>query len=348
MTSLTPTQRRTAAYCLGASILYGFSNYLSGKFNLPGCSFAELRPQIVLPMFMGIMYGPVAGFAVGCLGDSLGYTFAGHSPLHAWNWSIGNGLIGMIPGFCALLGVRRIKSIRDFEIMLGLVILASSLPILFAIGLDSLRYVNLSFYDATYTLFFPIFITDAVWGVLLLPAMLLRAKRLIVTIETRTMLMVTYMTVLAVLGTYAASIFTTWDRKGPAALVVADLYTVGIVSLIVLILALAVSAYFARRLTSPVVCLTDAAGAIAKGDYSPSPALEQVSRREDELGQLAGVFRRMSEQVHQREQGLRQEVRELKIEIDRSKQQQEVAKITGSDYFKNLRIKAKRLRNQND
>ncbi|MEJ2209340.1 MAG: response regulator [Anaerolineae bacterium] len=47
-----------------------------------------------------------------------------------------------------------------------------------------------------------------------------------------------------------------------------------------------------------------------------------------------------------REAALRQEVRALKIEIDESKRQKQVAEITETDYFQQLREKARRLRDK--
>ena len=89
---------KTILVCLVAGILYGCFNFISGCIHPPGCSFVELRPQVALPMFAGLVYGPIAGFVVGCLGDRTGYALQGLGIFHAWNWSIGNGFIGMIPG----------------------------------------------------------------------------------------------------------------------------------------------------------------------------------------------------------------------------------------------------------
>ncbi len=132
-------------------IIYGFFNYISGKINLPGCSFIELRPQVALPMFIGFLYGPLAGFVVGTLGDRLGYTFQGLSMFHAWNWSIGNGFIGMIPGFINYRKTKYIKTLLDFQFMAILIILASSLPIFFASFIDTLL-LNISYSKSLYTL----------------------------------------------------------------------------------------------------------------------------------------------------------------------------------------------------
>jgi methyl-accepting chemotaxis protein len=74
--------------------------------------------------------------------------------------------------------------------------------------------------------------------------------------------------------------------------------------------------------------------------------LGKVAERGDELGQLAKVFRQMAENVIKRERQLKQQVRELKIEIDHIKRAQQVEEITGTDYFQNLQSKAKELRDK--
>ena len=72
--------------------------------------------------------------------------------------------------------------------------------------------------------------------------------------------------------------------------------------------------------------------------------LTAVARRADELGQLGRVFERMAAEVYAREQRLRQQVQELRIQIDEAKKDRQVAEITESDYFKDLQKKAKELR----
>ncbi len=69
-----------------------------------------------------------------------------------------------------------------------------------------------------------------------------------------------------------------------------------------------------------------------------------MASRSDALGQLARTFQRMAREVQAREERLRQEVRELRIEIDASRQERQVAEITETDYFQSLRSRAAELR----
>jgi hypothetical protein len=47
-----------------------------------------------------------------------------------------------------------------------------------------------------------------------------------------------------------------------------------------------------------------------------------------------------------REQSLRQEIQQLRIEIDENKRQEQVNEIVDSDFFQDLRAKARNLRNR--
>ncbi len=91
--------------------------------------------------------------------------------------------------------------------------------------------------------------------------------------------------------------------------------------------------------------VTSAAVAVEAGIYEPD-SLDEVARRTDELGQLARIFQRMVQQVYLREQNLRQQVAELRIEIDEVKKANQVAEITETDYFQQLQQKAKILRSE--
>lgn len=86
-----------------------------------------------------------------------------------------------------------------------------------------------------------------------------------------------------------------------------------------------------------------AAAAVEAGEFDPA-TIEQVAARSDELGQLARVFQRMAREVHAREQRLKQEVRQLRIEIDETRTARQVAEITETDYFQDLQKQVDKLR----
>jgi CheY-like chemotaxis protein len=89
--------------------------------------------------------------------------------------------------------------------------------------------------------------------------------------------------------------------------------------------------------------VTRAAAAVEAGTFAVE-SLDGVAGREDSLGQLARVFQTMARQVYEREARLKQQVQELRIEIDEVKKAHQVAEITETDYFRDLCERAERLR----
>jgi DNA-binding response OmpR family regulator len=89
--------------------------------------------------------------------------------------------------------------------------------------------------------------------------------------------------------------------------------------------------------------VVEAARAVENATFRPE-SLDAVASRDDALGQLARVFRRMAREVVAREEALKQEVRELRIEIDARRAATQVAEITETDYFQELQRKASALR----
>lgn len=98
-----------------------------------------------------------------------------------------------------------------------------------------------------------------------------------------------------------------------------------------------------REYFRQVQILTLAAEELEHGRFDPT-RLQPVSARTDSLGNLSRVFERTAMEVRAREDRLRREVRELRIEIDDGRRGQQVASITGTEYFRSLRESAHELR----
>lgn len=107
--------------------------------------------------------------------------------------------------------------------------------------------------------------------------------------------------------------------------------------------------YLVRRLVvSPVEALAGVAQNISAGNWTPGEAelaaVERVAKRDDELGHTARVFERMAKEVYERERRLKEQVRQLNIQIDEHKRESQVREITETNYFQDLQKKAKSLR----
>jgi len=73
--------------------------------------------------------------------------------------------------------------------------------------------------------------------------------------------------------------------------------------------------------------------------------VDRVGQRGDDLGELARAFGRMVQEINQREAALRAQLAEIhRLEVDAVSRSQAVAEITESEYFQDLRAKARALR----
>ena len=101
-----------------------------------------------------------------------------------------------------------------------------------------------------------------------------------------------------------------------------------------------------RLIARPVLGIARTAASIEAEKFELGQ-LGAIARRTDEIGQLARVFDRMAQQVYSREQKLKQQVRDLRIEIDETKRKKQVQEIVETDFFQDLTAKAQKLRNRN-
>lgn len=101
-----------------------------------------------------------------------------------------------------------------------------------------------------------------------------------------------------------------------------------------------------RLFTRPIVTITRIARHIGEGNYNQDLTSLTKGSFHDEISSLADVFEIMIEKVRQREQSLIHQVQDLKIQIDESKAQQQIGEIVESEFFQNLREKAKKMRGE--
>jgi CRP-like cAMP-binding protein len=87
---------------------------------------------------------------------------------------------------------------------------------------------------------------------------------------------------------------------------------------------------------------------MAEGDYRSSALMDKDKYGDQTLSTLAAEFAQMAARVQEREDILRKEVAQLRIEIDEAKRKQEVQRIVGSEYYQSLKERAKELRKRNE
>ena len=96
--------------------------------------------------------------------------------------------------------------------------------------------------------------------------------------------------------------------------------------------------------TKPILKLTKVAKQIGEGNYNNDLTMFQTLRWRDEISTLAEVLALMVNKVRQREETLKLQVIELKVEIDEVRRKKQVSEIVESDFFQNLQSKAQKLR----
>jgi len=95
---------RTIVYAAIGAALYGI--LLVAQIPIPG-STVSVRPAFALVPFFGYAFGPIVGFFTGFVGNAVGDQISGWGLLTSWNWSIANGLAGLLAGLIPVaLGMR--------------------------------------------------------------------------------------------------------------------------------------------------------------------------------------------------------------------------------------------------
>ncbi|PZR64774.1 MAG: hypothetical protein DLM71_01615 [Chloroflexi bacterium] len=99
---------RTIVYAAIGAALYAVAAQFS--FLLPGTASVSLRPGFAIVTFFGFAFGPIVGLFVGLVGNALADQISGWGLLTSWNWSIANGVVGLLTG---LLGIWLAATIRN-------------------------------------------------------------------------------------------------------------------------------------------------------------------------------------------------------------------------------------------
>ncbi|MBD2207004.1 HAMP domain-containing protein [Calothrix sp. FACHB-1219] len=107
-----------------------------------------------------------------------------------------------------------------------------------------------------------------------------------------------------------------------------------------------VALWLSSRISRPIRGLTAAAQALEKETFNQEAdhILVQAAHSRDDIGQLVRVYMNMAETVRTRNQNLKMQVKELKIEIDETKRTRYVEEITGNEHFENIQKKIAKIK----
>ncbi|MCF4965685.1 HAMP domain-containing protein [Nostoc sp. CMAA1605] len=107
-----------------------------------------------------------------------------------------------------------------------------------------------------------------------------------------------------------------------------------------------VALWLSSRIARPIRALTAAAQALEKETFNQEAhhILVQTAHSQDDIGQLVRVYINMSETVRTRNQNLKMQVKELRIEIDETKRNRYVEEITGNEHFESIQKKIAKIK----
>ncbi|MEJ5201697.1 MAG: ECF transporter S component [Anaerolineales bacterium] len=138
--------REVVYMAIGAALYAIFSYLFNGTvFAVPSVSQVALRPAIAIPMFFGYAFGPAVGLFTGAVGNMFGDALTGFglSP----QWSVGNGLVGMIAGMAWLFEDKK-KSIN--VVLVISIIVAALATVIFFLNRNQ---PNMLFFDPENNIF---------------------------------------------------------------------------------------------------------------------------------------------------------------------------------------------------
>ena len=103
----------------------------------------------------------------------------------------------------------------------------------------------------------------------------------------------------------------------------------------------------ARQIMEPLDVLSEQAEAIANDDLSIDlEPLQKLKAQNNELAAFARILEKTAKEVVSRTKAMKAEIKTLKVEIDQQKKEKQVKEIIETDFFKELELKAKTLRDR--
>lgn len=165
--SMWSIDSRVIVYAAIGAALYGVLGLFD--FLLPGTSNVSVRPAFGLVTFFGYAFGPIVGFLAGFVGNAVTDQLHGYGLLTYWNWSVANGLVGLIAGLGTMyLGQMATGSISS-RAMAGAIagVVAAAVGFLFAFS--DIVVGGSSFSAVLTTEYIPVVIADVLTAAIITP-----------------------------------------------------------------------------------------------------------------------------------------------------------------------------------
>lgn len=160
---------RQVVYGAIGAALYGAFSWFTNYLAIPAAGNVSFRPAVAVLIFFGVAYGPWVGLLAGFIGNTLGDLVSGYG--FYWNWSLGNGLMGMIPGLI-MVAITDFKARAQIIKAVGWGTLGIVVGMLFA-SLTEIFTSGIDFATALAGYFVPTFVSNFINTAILLPILMI-------------------------------------------------------------------------------------------------------------------------------------------------------------------------------
>jgi energy-coupling factor transport system substrate-specific component len=160
---------RQVVYGAIGAALYGVFSWATNIFPLPAAGNVTFRPAVAVLIFFAAAYGPWVGLLAGFIGNTLGDALTGWG--FYWNWSLGNGLMGLVAGLVSA-SIKDFRAQGDIVKAVGWGIAGVAVGMLFA-SLTEMFVTGIDISTALFGYFTPAFIGNTVVTVILVPVLMI-------------------------------------------------------------------------------------------------------------------------------------------------------------------------------
>ncbi|HLX35536.1 MAG TPA: ECF transporter S component [Candidatus Limnocylindrales bacterium] len=173
-TSMTSSSRwsvdsRVIVYAAIGAALYAVLGLFS--FVLPGTTDVQIRPAFALVIFFGYAFGPIVGLFTGFVGNAVIDQIQGAGLLTYWNWSLANGVAGLVAGLSYLYAGGMMTGSVGRRALGGAIAAIVGSIIGFLLAFLDIALGGTDFNTVLTTEYIPVIISDLIAGIILVPVL---------------------------------------------------------------------------------------------------------------------------------------------------------------------------------
>lgn len=313
---------------------YSLLNY-GLRMHLPGVSNVDLRPQVVLLIVAGYLYGPWYGFIAGFAGNFCSDILFGYGLRYLPSWTIGNGLIGALICFYPYRKNVRLERIGQLVWLVLFLIIVNALSLIYAAGMENILDSHLPQAINFRYFYVPALLSNVLGSLIFFPAILLMLGKLKKNYPIKLALANYYLTVMLLIVSWISfipsnktfhALFTFAGMDTATGNAMVDAFNYWSLSFVtMLLLSFFISGWMSKTIIAPLKHLEDTVFAVLKGDASSAQRLSGLAKREDEVGILSYTVRLLSEKLWETQTLFREELEKRMKFLD--------ARDSGTDIF---------------